>query len=38
MIHAENAGELNYAVEYLNDHTEVIQLDSNDQGVPIQPC
>ncbi|MBR9828888.1 MAG: thymidine phosphorylase family protein [Oceanospirillales bacterium] len=32
MIHAENAGELNYAVEYLNDHVQVIQLDTDPQG------
>jgi len=33
MIHAENAGELNYAVEYLNDHLEVIELtDSSEEG------
>ncbi len=28
MIHAENAGELNYAVEYLNEHPQVIELDN----------
>ncbi len=38
MIHAENAGELNYAVEYLNDHTQVIQLDSDNQGEQVQAC
>jgi thymidine phosphorylase len=33
MIHAENAGELNYAVEYLNDHLEVIELtDSSEEA------
>lgn len=38
MIHAENAGELNYAVEYLNDHTQVIELDSNNSGAQVPPC
>lgn len=38
MIHAENAGELNYAVEYLNDHTEVIQLESDTAQEPIAAC
>lgn len=33
MIHAENAGELNYAVEYLNDHRQVIELaDTNGES------
>jgi len=32
MIHAENAGELNYAVEYLNDHLEVIELTNSSEG------
>ncbi|GAA0690056.1 thymidine phosphorylase family protein [Marinobacterium maritimum] len=35
MIHAENAGELNYAVEYLNDHTQVIELNSAPQGEQV---
>ncbi len=38
MIHAENAGELNYAVEYLNDHTQVIQLDGNNPGEQVTAC
>lgn len=38
MIHAENAGELNYAVEYLNDHIQVIQLESDNQGEQVSPC
>lgn len=29
MIHAENAGELNYAVEYLNEHPHVIELNNH---------
>jgi thymidine phosphorylase len=32
MIHAESAGELNYAVEYLNDHLEVIELTNSSEG------
>jgi len=32
MIHAENAGELNYAVEYLNEHPQVIELDKGERS------
>ncbi|MBV0933138.1 thymidine phosphorylase family protein [Marinobacterium weihaiense] len=38
MIHAENAGELNYAVEYLNDHTQVIELDRTTQEEQELAC
>lgn len=38
MIHSENAGELNYAVEYLNEHLQVIELDPSLQGERPLSC